>query len=113
MALDLTAPLPDIEADAPAGPNLEFDGEFGALERLAQGTPERQAGDKIIPAEDPVWKEVAAAAAALLEKTYDLRVLTHLAVARLHVGGLGEFVNVVSTPRTTTTPRCGPMRCCR
>jgi len=96
MALDLTAPLPDLDGEGPAGANLEFDGEFTALERLAQGTPERQAGDKIIAAEDPVWKEVAAAAAALLERTYDLRVMVHLAVARLHTGGLGEFATVLT-----------------
>ncbi len=95
MALDLTQPLPDLDSDAPAGPNLEFDADFGELERAAQGTPERQAGDKIVPAEDPVWKDVAKQAADLLERTYDLRVLTHLAVARLHTSGLPAFVTVL------------------
>ena len=99
--LDMGAGLPDIEADAPAGPNLELDAEFGALERTAQGTPERQAGDKVIAAEDPVWKDVAAGAAALLERTYDLRLLVHLAVARLHMGGatggLPGFAEVLAT----------------
>lgn len=97
--LDLTAGLPGISADAPTGPNLELDGEFGALERAAQGTPEKQYGDKVIPAEDPAWKEVAAQAAALLERTYDLRVLTHLAIARLNLNGLPDFVAVLTTTR--------------
>jgi type VI secretion system protein ImpA len=77
--------LADLDADAPAGPSLEFDADFGALERAAQGTPERQAGNSIIPAEDPDWKEVAQLAADLLERTHDLRVMVHLAVARLHL----------------------------
>ena len=95
-ALDLTVPLPDLDADAPAGPNLELDGDFGALERAAQGTPERQAGDKIIPAEPPIWKDVAADAAALLVRTYDLRVLVILATARLSLSGLGDFAQVLA-----------------
>jgi len=96
MALDLTSPLPDLEEDGPSGPNLEFDAAFGELERTAQGTPERQAGDKIVPAEDPVWKDVATQAAALMERTYDLRVFVHLAVARLHTSGLQEFGTVMT-----------------
>ncbi len=96
MLLDLATPLPDLEPDAPAGPNLEFDAAFGELERAATGTPERQSGDKIIPAEDPVWKDVAALAADLLDRTYDLRVLVHFAVARLHVAGLADFAAVLT-----------------
>jgi type VI secretion system protein ImpA len=99
MPLDLSAGLPDIDPDAPAGPNLELDGEFGALERAAQGSPEKQYGDKVIPAEDPNWKDVAAQAAALLERTYDLRVLAHLAIARLNLTGLADFVAVLTTIR--------------
>jgi type VI secretion system protein ImpA len=97
--LDLTAGLPDIDPDAPTGPNLEDDGEFGALERAAQGTPERAAGNSVIPAEDPVWKDVAAQAAALLNRTYDLRVLVHLAIARLNLTGFVDFVAVLTTIR--------------
>ena len=89
--------LPDLAADAPAGPNLELDDAFGALERAAQGTPERQAGDKVIPAEEPVWRDVAEQAEALLARTYDLRVLAHLAVARLHLGGVSDFAPVLIT----------------
>lgn len=105
MALDLAEPLPGLFEEGPCGPNLEFDGAFGALERAAQGTPERQAGDKIVPAEDPVWKEVAALAAALLERTYDLRVMSHLAIARLHVSGLGEFAKVMAAMATLLQTR--------
>ena len=79
--------------------NLELDGEFGALERATQGTPEKQYGDTIIPAVEPEWKDVAAQAEALLERTRDLRVLTHLAVAKLHVSGLEAFVQVLTMIR--------------
>ncbi len=98
-ALDTAADLPDIEAAAPAGPNLEFDPDFGALERAAQGKPEQQYGGTIIPAESPNWKEVAAQATALLLRTHDLRVLVHLAVARLQLGGLGAFAAVLGLIR--------------
>ena len=103
--LDLTAGLTDLAADAPAGLNLELDSEFGALDRVAQGAPEKQYGDKIIPAEEPVWKDVAAQAAVLLERTYDLRVLVHLAVARLHVTGIKDFVAVLTMIRTLLESR--------
>ena len=91
--------LPDLDPDAPTGPNLELDGDFSALERAALGSPEKQSGDKIIPAEEPLWKDVAVQAAALLERSYDLRVLTHLATARLHLGGLADFAAVLATIR--------------
>lgn len=88
--------IADIAADQPAGPNLEFDPDFIALDRAAQGKPEQQFGSTIIPAEDPDWQEVAAQAAALLARTRDLRVLAHLAVARLHLEGLPAFADVLA-----------------
>jgi type VI secretion system protein ImpA len=97
--LDLTGGLPDLDADAPAGPNLELDAEFGELERTAQSTPEKQYGETIIAAIEPEWKDVAAKAEALLDRTRDLRVLVHLAIARLHLSGLPEFAAVVTTIR--------------
>ena len=103
--LDLTGGLPDIDADSPAGPNLELDPEFGELERAATGTPERQYGETIIPAVEPEWKDVAAKAEALLERTRDLRVLVHLAVARLHLTGLADYAGVVGTIRALLEAR--------
>jgi type VI secretion system protein ImpA len=96
---DLAAGLADIDPAEPCGPDLALDGEFGALERAAQGSPEKQYGNKIIPAEEPVWKDVAAQAAALLDRTHDLRVLVHLAVARLNLTGAADFVAVLTTTR--------------
>jgi type VI secretion system protein ImpA len=88
--------IADITADQPTGPNLEFDPDFGALDRAAQGKPEQQFGSTIIPAEEPDWKDVAAQATALLERSRDLRVLAHLAVARLHLEGLPAFAEVLA-----------------
>ena len=99
MPLDAGALLAAISDDLPAGPNLEFDTDFSALERAAQGKPEQQYGNTVIPAEEPDWKDVAAQAAALLERTRDLRVLAHLAVARLHLGGLADYAEVLTLTR--------------
>jgi type VI secretion system protein ImpA len=85
---------------SPAGPNLELDPDFGALERAAQGRPEQQYGDTIIAAADPDWAEVETQAAALLHRTRDLRILVHLAVARLHLGGLPAYAAMLAAIRT-------------
>ncbi len=90
------APLAD---GSMAGPNLELDPEFGALERAAQGKPEQQYGDTIIAAADPDWKDVEEQALALLDRTRDLRVLTHLAVARLYLAGFAEFAAMLASIR--------------
>lgn len=103
--LDASAWLADVSDAAPTGENLEFDPQFGALERATQGKPEQQYGDKVIPAEDPDWKEVEAQAASLLERTRDLRVLGHLAVARLHVAGLAAYADVLALTRQVLETR--------
>lgn len=97
--LDAGSLLAVVSEDSPAGPNLEFDPDFGALERAAQGKPEQQYGGTVIPAEEPDWKEVESQAGALLERTRDLRVLGQLAVARLHLSGLPAYAEVMSMTR--------------
>ena len=92
--LDVTGLAP-ISDEAPAGANLELDPEFGELERAAQGKPEVQYGNTIEPAVPPDWKETASIAEALMQRTHDLRVMTHLAIARLHLDGLPGFARVV------------------
>ncbi len=95
MAIDPGTPLPDLSPDEPAGPNLEFDSAFAELERQAQGKPEQQYGSTIVPAEDPEWKDVVASAWALLERTYDLRVFSHLAVGRLQREGVAGYAETL------------------
>jgi type VI secretion system protein ImpA len=97
--LDLTGWLDPVDGAAPAGANLEFDPDFGALERAAQGEPERQAGDTIVAAKEPEWKLVEAQAAALMQRTRDLRVISHLAVARLHLSGLPAYAELLALVR--------------
>lgn len=72
------------------------------MERSAQGKPEQQFGEKIVPGEEPNWKEVQAKAAELLTRTKDLRVLMHLARAVLNIGRLPEFNACVAALRKLT-----------
>jgi type VI secretion system protein ImpA len=83
--------LADLSEEAPAGEDLENDPDFTAMERAAERKPETQHGDVITPAEPPNWKEVDALASSLLERTRDLRVLVHQAVARLNLTGIPVF----------------------
>ncbi len=97
--LDVAAWLDAVSDDSPAGPNLEFDAEFNALDRAAEGKAEQQYGDTVIPAEEPNWTDVEAQALGLLQRSRDLRVLGHLAVARLHLGGLPDYTEVLTLGR--------------
>lgn len=97
--------LADLSEASPAGANLELDIEFGALERAAQGRPETQYGDTINPAVPPDWTETESLALRLLELTRDLRVLTHLAVARLQLSGIAGFAAVLAQIREQVQDR--------
>lgn len=91
----LLAPISDTE---PAGPNLEYDAAFIALEKAAIGKPEQQIGGTIVPGEPPDWNAVAEQAVALLGRTKDLRAAVRLAEAsanRHGVSGFSESVAVV------------------
>jgi type VI secretion system protein ImpA len=89
--LNLESLLAPISEAEPAGPNLEYDRDFAALERLSQGKPERQMGDAVQPAEDPDWKALGQGAQALLLRSKDLRAAIHLTRASLRTGGLVGF----------------------
>ena len=113
--LDLMGSLHDIDPAEPAGPNLEFDPDFAALERLAAGKPEQQYGTTIVAAEEPDWKEVIAAAEALMARTHDLRVMAQLAVARLqregvpgYASSLGLIQHALESRWETVHPRLDP-----
>ena len=80
--------LKPISDAAPAGENLEYDPAFLALERAAQGKPEQRMGNAVVPGEPPEWGGVLSQAAALLDRTKDLRVAVHLTNALLNRGGL-------------------------
>jgi type VI secretion system protein ImpA len=90
--------LQPIAGDEPTGTNLEYDPAFAALERIAQGKPEQQIGQTIVPGEPPDWKAVHDQAAVLLGRSKDLRIVSHLVRALLHrqgFSGLCEGLEVV------------------
>lgn len=89
--IDIEELLSEVAADAPCGEDLEYDPAFAELEKLAQGTPERQYGGTIIPAEPPDWRGVRETALALLYRTRDLRVAVYLARSLLDTDGLPGF----------------------
>lgn len=91
--LDVEALLAPVADLPPCGPDLEYDPEWQELERLAQGKPEQQFGDTIIPAEEPEWRDVAARATALLARSKDVRSACLLARAQVH---LDQFTGAVS-----------------
>jgi type VI secretion system protein ImpA len=91
--------LAELSPGAPCGPDLEYDPDFLALARAAQGKPEQQYGETIIPAEEPVWPEVVELASAALERTRDIRVVHLLARGLTHTQGLPGFVEAVSLLR--------------
>ena len=81
----LIAPLGD---ELPTGENLEYDQDFLALDRAASPKAERAIGDSVKAAEEPDWERVASMAEALLGRSKDLRVATHLATAWMRTDGM-------------------------
>ena len=98
-AIDTSAWAGPLSEGEPCGPNLEFDGDFGALDRASQGKPEQQFGATVIPAEEPDWKEMDGLARGLMDRTRDLRVLGQLTVARLRLGGLPDYAALLEVSR--------------
>ena len=88
---DLEKLLEPLSDESPCGPDLEYDSEFGEMERAAQGKGEQQFGDTIVAAEPPDWKDVNRRVQSLLERTKDMRVAAYLARCSLHMDGLPGF----------------------
>jgi len=80
--------LEPLDAEAPCGPNLEYDAAFLTLESLAAPRPERAIGDTVKQAEEPDWRDVARQAEQVAGRTHDLRVAVHLGNARLKTAGV-------------------------
>ncbi|WP_437882106.1 type VI secretion system protein TssA [Pseudomonas sp. LRF_L74] len=72
--LDVSILLNAVSDDAPCGEDLEYDADYLELERLAQGQPERQMGDSVLPAEAPDWRDVRQRAIDLFSRSKDLRL---------------------------------------
>ncbi|MCU0970614.1 MAG: type VI secretion system protein TssA [Gammaproteobacteria bacterium] len=89
--------LEPVSPDSPCGPDLEYSGVM-ELERLAQGKPERQFGDALLPPEEPDWVAVGRMAADLAGQTKDLRVLLKLTQALIRTegfAGLGDGLALI------------------
>ena len=80
--------IAEISKQSPCGDDLEYDAELMALWQAAQGKPEQQFGETIIPAEEPNWQEIERLAEALLQRTKDIRVCVLLTRACTRNHGL-------------------------
>ena len=89
--INLDELLQGLSPDAPCGEDLEYDAAFGEMERAAEGKPEQQFGDTIVPAEEADWREVRRKAMDLLSRSKDLRAAVYLAQAELSMDGLPAF----------------------
>lgn len=94
--MDLDALLQSHGDDAPSGEDLEYDPVFTELEIAATHGEERQAGDKILPPEDPDYKEVTAKALEIMGRSHDLRAGIFLAEAQLRLKGFPGFAKATS-----------------
>ena len=91
--VDVDVLLQEVSADAPCGPNLEYDPAFLQLEQEALGKPEVQYGGTVVPAVPPEWKLVKRQALELLARTRDLRVAMPLLRALLALHGMPGFAD--------------------
>lgn len=89
--IDIQSLLEEISAENPCGEDLEYDAEFGEMERAAQGKPEQQIGDTLVPAEVADWPAVKNMAIALFSRTKDLRVSFYLTHSLVHTDNLPGF----------------------
>ena len=91
----LIAPISD---ESPSGDNLEYEPEFGELEREAQGKAEHQSGAKVIEAVPADWRAVIDQSKELLVRSKDLRTAVLLTRGGLNVHGpqgLADGVSVI------------------
>lgn len=97
--IDMEELLGEISSEQPSGEDLEYDAQFGEMERAAEPKPEQQFGDTIIPGEGPEWKQVLKHTQSLFGRTKDLRVSVFFAQATLAVHGLPAFIQSVALLR--------------
>jgi type VI secretion system protein ImpA len=89
--LDIGKLLAPVAPDAPAGPNLEYDPAFAAIEKAAAGKPEQVIGGAVTAEELPEWNSVLAGSLDLLGRTKDLRVAVLATRALLYRNGVAAF----------------------
>jgi type VI secretion system protein ImpA len=85
--LDVENLVSPIAEEAPCGADLEYEPEFGELERASKGKAAQVMGDEEIDAEPPDWTVVYDLAQELLGRSLDLRIAVLLARAALNKHG--------------------------
>ncbi|ARP91778.1 hypothetical protein CAL14_17020 [Bordetella genomosp. 9] len=85
--------LSTLDPRLPCGEDLEYDPDFLQLQQAAAERGEQQFGTTIIPAQPPDWREVEKQALALLERTRDIRVISHLTRAWTEIRGLPGYAD--------------------
>jgi type VI secretion system protein ImpA len=88
IVVDVQRLLETISLDSPCGDDLEYDAVFLELERVAQGQPERQMGDAVLPAEPPEWRQVRDLAIELFGRSKDLRIANYYLQSAIALEGL-------------------------
>jgi type VI secretion system protein ImpA len=93
MTMEFAEILSTLDPRLPCGEDLEYDADFLRLQQSAAERSEQQFGTTIIPAQPPDWREVEKQALALLERTRDIRVISHLARALTETRGLPGYAD--------------------
>ncbi|MEM9066118.1 MAG: type VI secretion system protein TssA [Planctomycetota bacterium] len=93
MSIDTEQLLADLSPEHPSGEDLSYDASYVALMTDAEGVPERQVGDSVIPAEDPDWRKIKSGCIELLGKGRELRLILQLSVALLETEGIQGFAS--------------------
>ena len=92
-AIDINKLLEPVSEDSVCGDDLEYDPEFGELERSAQGKAGQSMVEGEIQPEPPDWNAVFDAAEGLLKRTKDLRIASHLTHASLNLQGFAGLAS--------------------
>ena len=80
-----------ISIEEPSGVNIEYDSRYLELQNAAEGKPEQQYGDTVIPAVEPDWTLVEKLCIQLLSESKDLRVFSYYTRALTVKYGLPGF----------------------
>jgi len=89
--IDIDVLLKEISPAQPCGEDLEYDANYGALERATRGKSEQVFGNTIVPAEPPDWTQVQREAIELFKRTKDLRIAAYLTQALIRTQGWNGF----------------------
>lgn len=90
--VDVQRLLDTVSPDTPCGDDLEYDAAFLELERAAQGQPERQMGDAVLPAAPPEWRQVRDLSVELFKRSKDLRIANYFLQSAIALQGLPGLV---------------------